>query len=340
MSQLESHCRFLLQDADDLRGRDPRRAVGVAEAARDLAARTECDARSRQEWSVLQAEAWAVLGSAYRGIADLGRAESAFNIAAGFLRNAGPAGSRDRLVWSRLAQRASYLRCDQRRFEEALSLNEEAMICYREMAELQQFAGSLVDRSLILGRQGETERAVGCLGRALHLLDPASSPRSYLAALHNMTLYLCERAKSSEELQEACRWASMAARQHARYPEGINLLKLHLLEGSIAIRLGATDEGLSKLWTAYDGFESLGSVHNQTVVLLQLAQVAMTRGETRSVKRIAGRLLPIVRKLKVDRETSAALMLFYKAAQAEAVTQDLLQQALHRVGERQGLMQL
>ncbi len=333
-------CRCLLRKADDLRHRDPKRAVSVAEAARDLAARVDCDSFGHPEWSALQVEAWAVLGSAYRGIADLRQAEGAFNVALRFLPAGELESTIDPLARPRLAQRASYLRCDQGRFDEALDLNEEAMQAYRELDAFQQLAGSLVDRSLILGRQGRTEQAVECLIRALYLLDPSLSPRSYLAAIHNMTLYLCERARTRQDLLEVCRWARLAARQHARFPEDVHLSKLRLLEGAIAIRLGSTDEGLRKLWQAHDGFERLGSVHNQTVVLLQLAQVAMARGATRDVKRIAGRLLPIFRKLEVDRETSATLMLFYKAAQAEAATQELLQQALGRVGERHGMMQI
>ncbi len=333
-------CRYLLRKADELRNRDPQRAVSVAETARDLAARIDGDCCSHLEWTALQAESWAVLGSAYRGIADLRRAEGALNVAVRFLQTGESAPGIDPLAQPRLAQRASYLRCDQGRFEEALELNEEAMLSYREVAAFQELAGSLVDRSLILGRHGRAEQAVECLIRALYLLDPSVNPRSYLAAIHNMTLYLCERAQTREDLQEACRWAGLTARQHARFPEDVHQLKLRLLEGTIAIRLGLIDEGLCKLWQAYDGFERLGSAHNQTVVLLQLAQVAMAQGETRDVKRIAGRMLPIFRKLNVDRETSATLMLFYKAAQAEAATQELLQQALGRVGERHGMMQI
>ncbi len=336
---LEKPCLGLLRKADELRHRDPQKAVRVAEGARDLAARIDQECVGEPQWSALQAEAWAILGSAYRAVADFRKAEGAFNVALAFV-SPDPHHRLDPLTRPRLAQRASYLRCDQGRFEEALDLNDEALVAYRDLAATKHLAQALVDRALILGRCGRTEEATQTLIRALFLLDPVESPRSFLAAIHNMTLYLCETSKTEAETLEACRWLALAERQHARFPESVNLLKLRMLEGAMAIRRGAQEEGVGRLWIAHDGFEQLGSIHNQTIVLLHLAGVYLTRGERVDVKKIAGRLFPILRKLAVDRETSAALMLFYKAAQAEAATLDLLDRAIQRMGETGGTVYL
>ena len=330
---LRKPCLGLLRQADELRHRNPKQAVKVAEGARDLAARIDDETVGRREWLALQVEAWSTLGSAYRAVVDLRRAESAFNVALAFLDASESHDGADPLVRPRLAQRASYLRCDQGRFDEALELNEDAMKTYRDLKAIQPLARALVDRALILGRSARITKAVAHLIRAFYLLDPHESPRSFLAAVHNMTIYLCDVAETDEEHREAYRWLTLAACQHARMPEDVNLLKLLMLEGSMAIRRGAEKEGLGKLWAAHNGFERLGSVHNQVVVLLHLAGVFLARGEMRDVKRITGRLFPIFRKLEVDRETSTALMLFYKAAQTEGATLELLDRVMRRVGE-------
>ena len=333
-------CLALLRQADELRHRDPRAAVRVAEGGRDLAARLDREKVGQARWLALQAEAWAVLGSAYRAVADQRRAENAFNVAGTFLDTWERRRCLDPLARPRLAQRASYLRCDQGRFEEAMELNGEAMTAYRELAATQHFAGTLVDRALFLGRQQKTRTAMACLVPALYLLDPVASSRSYRAAVHNMTIYLHESSEGEPQDPEAGRWLALAARQHARFPDDVDHQKFRMLEGSVAIRLGAVDEGIRKLWMAHDGFERLGSLHNQAVVLLQLAGISLARGETANVRKIAGRLFPVLRRLNVDRETNAALMLFYKAAQADAVTRDLLDRALRGVGEGRGALQL
>ncbi len=326
-------CLGLLRLADKLRNRDPKRAVEIAKSARDLAAGVDRESVGCRRWLALQAEAWATLGSAYRGVADLRQAEGALNVALAFLSARELEPPLDPFAFASLAQRASYLRCDQGRYPEALDLNEEALDRYRELAATQQMAGALVDRALILGRCGRFRLAMACLVQALSRLDPVASPRSYLAAVHNMAIYLHEGATTREHDLEAKKWLALAARQHARLPERVNLLKLRMLEASIAIRLGSVAEGVAKLWRAHDGFERLGSVHNQILVLLQLAALSLKSGETREVKRIAGKMFPIFRKLKVDRETSASLMLFCRAAQADAATLDLLDRVTRKVEE-------
>ncbi|MEM7349579.1 MAG: hypothetical protein AAF657_02160 [Acidobacteriota bacterium] len=337
---LKKPCLGLLRQANKLRHNDPKGAVRVAEGARDLAARIDAESLEYPEWLLLQSEAWATLGSAYRATADLRKAESAIAIAWAFLDVGDQGRGLDPLFHPRLAQRASYLRCDQGRFEEALDLNREALSIYSDLMELQHLARAWVDRALILGRFGKPRHAIDCLIRAFFLLDPVDSARSFLAATHNMTLYLCESAQTEEENREARRWLALASRQHTRLPETVNLLKLCMLEGMMAVRHGSEAEGIRKLWQAHDGFERLESPQNQAVVLLQLASVYLARGATEEVKRLAGRLFPIFRKLEVDHEVGAALMLFYKAAQTQKATQELLEHAMHRVGECHSLVQI
>lgn len=324
-------CRRLVREADDLQHRHPERAVREAERARDLAAGLEREVIGRPQWFTLQADAWAVLGSAYRSAGDLRQAEGALNVALAFLDAKELRGRLDPLSHPRLAQRASYVRYAQERFTEALQLNEEALMAYDRLDDSQYLASALVDRGVILEWSGRTRAAVMYLAGALDLLDPEKSPRNHLAAVHNVALFLHKIATTREENLEALEWLRLARRHHERAPEEVSLLNLRTLEASTAIRLGHTAEGIEGLWTAYEGFKRVGSVHNQALVLLQLAGVFLTRGDTNRVKRISGQLFPIFRRLEVDRETNAALMLFFKAAQAETATVDLVEQVTRRM---------
>ncbi len=324
-------CRRLIREADDLQHRHPERAVREAERARDLAAGFERDVFGAPQWFALQADAWAVLGSAYRSAGELRQAEGALNVALAFLDARELRDHLDPLAHPRLAQRASSLRCAQERFNEALHLNEEAISAYEALEEPHRAANALVDRAVILEWSGRSRAAVLYLAGALDLLEPEESPRNHLAAIQNMAFSLHKIAETREENLEALEWLRLAHRNQARVPEEIILLYLRMLEASTAIRLGHVAEGIEQLWTAHEEFKRLGSVHDQAIVLLQLAGVFLTQGKTDNVKRISGQLFPIFRRLEVDRETNAALMLFFKAAQAETATLDLVEQVTRRM---------
>ena len=144
MRELDS-CRRLIREAENLRFADPREAVRVAKLARDRAAAIDREAIGAPEWLRLQADVWAVLGSALRSVSDLWEAEGALNVALSFLNAPELRAHLDPLTHARLAQRAAYLRCDQRRFDESLELINEALAIYEEQGASQAAAGALSD---------------------------------------------------------------------------------------------------------------------------------------------------------------------------------------------------
>ncbi len=317
--------RRLLREADELRHEDPKQALLLATNVRDLAAALDRQQLGWPRWLSLQAETWAVVGSALRSVADLRQAESAFNVAIAFLDAPQLRGRLDPFAHPRLAQRAAYLRCDQGRFDEALELIDEAIAGYSRLDLCQHRAAALVVRGLIVGRWGRKEEAVVYLSKALEDIDPQRNWRNFLAAVHNMALYHHELAVTPAANRLALRWLQLACRCHARMPESINVLKLRTLHALTAIRLGRIDEGISELWIAQDGFKQRGAVYEQATLLLHLAASYQAQGRTSAVKRVAGQLFPIFRSIEVSREALAALMLFYNAAQAENATLGLIE---------------
>lgn len=336
MNQLQQ-CRRLLERAEDLRLEDPREALRVAESARDQVAALDREEVGVTDWFALQADAWAVFGSALRSVSDLGDSEGALNVAIAFLTAPELSGHGDPLAFAHLAQRAAYLRRDQERFEEALELIDEAISVYREHGTVQALAGALADRGLILGRAGRQEEALTYLSEALDHLDADLSPRNYFAAVYNMALYLHDLAVDSPEVADlAIRWLKLAGRCHADLPpESFSLLKLRRLEGLTAIRLGQIEAGLQELWKTQESFERLGADFEQALTLLHLAATYLAEGRTQEVKGVAGRLFPVFCGLRTDREASAALMLFYNAAQAENATLELIDRVSAIIQEAQ-----
>lgn len=330
MVELEE-CRRLLDEADGLRYENPALAVQLAERVRDLGASLSRDAVGEPRWLALQADTWAVWGSALRSVAELRQAEGAFNVALAFLDTPEIAGELDPLSHPRLAQRAANLRSDQGRFEEALELIDEAFSEFERYGAKDKAASALVDRGIILGSSGRKAEALACLGEALDRLDPLTNPRNFVAAVHNTAFYLHEIAADPEADRLALEWLKLADRCHAALPEGLSLLKLRTLKALTLIRLGWLDEGIHELWETLERCRDLGALYEQAIILLHLAATYLREGLTDEVKRVAGQLFPVFRSLEIDREASTALMLFYSAAHADSATLDLIDEVSETV---------
>ena len=322
----EQRFQRLLSRADDLRYQSPRHALRLAEKVRDEVAGLDPEILGSTGWHILQAEAWGVLGSAFLGVGDLRSSEEALNVALAFLEvTEDPPASP--LKHARLARRAAILRCGQRRFSEALELVGEALEIYRVRERSQELACSLADRGIILGFSGRMEEAISHLAQALDQIDPRRNPRYYLGTVHNMALYLHEVAETPAANELALDWLRLAIRCHRAFPENVNLLKLQSLQGLISLRLGRFEDGIKALSGAQEGFKRLGAFFEQAIVLLHVADAYLGQDRPRDVKRVAGELFPLFRRLDTDREVSAALMLFDRAAQAETVTHELIDKA-------------
>ncbi|NJL29816.1 MAG: tetratricopeptide repeat protein [Thermoanaerobaculia bacterium] len=276
------------------------------------------------------------MGSAYRAVADLERSEESFNVALAFLEDEALAPYQDPLARARLAQRAAYLRCDQQRFPEALELVDEAIALLQNLEASHALGIALIDRAVITGRSGDPAKALSFLEQALGQLHPQSHPYGYLAAAHNMAVYLFELAQTPEDHQETLVWQRLVADLHARHPRGFDLLKLQVLLGLTLVRAGQVDGGIAELWAAQKGFGEMDAFYDQAIALLYLASIYLALNRPDQVKRLAGQLFPIFRHLAIDRETTAALMLFYNAAQAESASTELVAQVTAEVESSAG----
>lgn len=316
MTPLESCLRFLAQ-ADELRRTHPKRALDLALDARDVAAVIDRKAVGPIRWRCLQADAWAILGSAYRAVGDLRRAENAFNVAFSFLAEKPLF---DPLALSRLSQRAAYLRSDQGRFPEALELVESAIADYRRMDERGRLACALVDKGVILRASGEVRQALDWVRQGLEILDPEAEPRIFLAASHNMALYLQELAETPHELQEAIAWLEVAIAQHGQGEESVDFFKTRAVVALTSLRLGRAEEGRKELLRCFEGFGRLDSPPNQAMMLLHLLAFAALGNDQAEIQRLTGLFFPLMHKLDPDDAVGRALLALIKLVQRQAAS--------------------
>ncbi len=328
-------CRQLVEAADELRFRDPGQALARAREACEAAAGMESGPPGSFRWLQLQADAWSVMASAYRAVGDLQRSENAVNLAISFLQ-AAPKKAIEPKTWARLAQRASYVRCSQKRFAEALALSRDALRIYEGENDEQSVGSAWVDRALIFARSGDFEGAIAILERCLAQIDERQDPRSYLAAVHNMAYYRLRVATTPDEEQAGLRWLERARRLHRQRPERHGLLQLEAVAAVAAIRFGRRHLGIEDLWRAYRGFGELQALPEQMLCLLHLAECAVADHDDDEVMRIAGLLFPLLSKTRLPEVARAALLRFLGAARSRSVTQDLLSEVTDELHQAVG----
>ena len=99
-------------------------------------------------------------------------------------------------------------------------------------------------------------------------------------------------------------------------------------EGSVAIGLGAVEEGIGILLRVREEFHSRQMAYDTALVSLEIAVLYAGQGQTEQVKNLARHMAPIFRAHGIHREALAALTLFRQAAEQERVTEEFAREVL------------
>ncbi len=257
--------------------------------------------------------AWAHLGNARRVRGDLPGADEAFG-QAGKLWQAGAPGDPGIFEEARIPGLEASLRIEQRRFSEASALLDHAL----SVAEGALKNDLLIKRARLLEWTGDYESAIATLRQAAPF-HSGEEPRGTWLQRFNLAANLCHlgRFEQAGELLPDLRALAI------KLANGLDSLRLRWLEGRIAAGLGKNEEAIGILSQVREQFASMGIAYDTAVATLELAVLHLERGRTGAVKMLARHMAPIFKAQGVHAEALAALKLFCRAAEGDAVTVEM-----------------
>jgi TPR repeat protein len=109
-------------------------------------------------------------------------------------------------------------------------------------------------------------------------------------------------------------------RQHRKV---LDEVRLHWLEGRLAVSDGRTEEAAALLMQVRGEFASRLMAFDGALVSLELAEVYAAQGRADAVKSLARQMAWIFEGVGVHSEAKKAIALFRRAAEQEAVTVEL-----------------
>lgn len=311
----------LCEESSKAAAADSGRAVELAELALRGAELTPGEEAFRQR---LQGFAWAFLGNARRVAGDLPAADQAFGHFQRLWK--APSSADPGLLenW-RVFDLESSLRREQRRWDEALGLHDQALAD----APAEQRGRILVNKAVTHEQKGDHELAIATFTQAAQLVDIRREPRLGFALQANLALNLCRlnRFTEAEELLPKAR------RIAVQLGNGLDLVRLRWVEGLTAAGLGRADEAILALSHVRSEFASRGIAYDAALVTMELAVLYLEKARHQEVRMLARQMAPIFQAQRVHREALAALKLFRDAVVKEAATADLARRLvayLHR----------
>ncbi len=312
MSRVAFHTRaffdVLLRKSREEGRKDRQRGVDIALMALDsVNVSTEIledDAR------ILRAQAGAWIGNARRLALEFPGAEQAFHQAE--IELGYRSGKSALFVKAEILDYRSALRLDQRRFQEALDLAALAVPIFRELDNLHRYVQARISRARILCYSGDS-KAIGELGEALEDLVRKPESRLELSALS-----LLATAQALNGQKELARSTVDRAKKIAGSLSDLSVFpSLDWVDGLVASAEGVPTEAEALLTLACEGFRRCGDIGSRAGVALDLAILYDDQGRYSKVKSALAEALPILLKLKIDREASKALALLEKATTPE-----------------------
>jgi tetratricopeptide (TPR) repeat protein len=304
---------LLLNQAEQEFTRNPEEAKNLAHVAHLVVHHSPAESAAVE----VEALVYAFLGNAYRIGGDRRQAESFFGNARKFIRHnvvTEPG------LLARIDEFEGSLRKDQRRFAEAEEMFSRALVLYGMSGGRSGEIGRvLVNLGGLYFVQGKNVAAIEMTRFALQLLSPNSHTRLYTMARYNLALQLTE----SGQHEEAAGILESDAALFAQMQEPWVQLRLLWIRAKIATGRGELPAARRLFEEARAGFIAQGIGFDAAIVSVELALLHLRTGELAAVKTLAEEIVPIFQAQDVHREATAALLLFQKAVDQEALTIDL-----------------
>ncbi|MCP4546780.1 MAG: helix-turn-helix transcriptional regulator [bacterium] len=245
--------------------------------------------------------AW--LGNARRLNFDFHAAEVAFNDAEAVWRI--PRATKDSGALADLLALKAMLRYFQRCFEEALDLNNRALVLLRKQIEPELLAQALIARSAMKGSAGQPQDGFNDLEEALQILEGRDLPELQLVGLTNLA-FLHAFSGSIEKSEELVIRAKALS---TRCPVLKLVFHVQWLEGLLARSRGDLASAELLLSHAQNGYFSIGEIDYEAIVSLDLAILCAEVGKTNGIAQLLAKSVPTLEAFKARREAIEALQL-------------------------------
>ena len=264
----------------------------------------------------LHAQGWAWVGNAHRLALDFPAAEKAFIRAEWSL----PAGGRDPLVEAELYQNQSALRWFQRRFEEAIELEDRAIPRLRSLNRPELLGQSLILRAAIHYDAGNPKATIPDLREALGLVSEQSQPYLALSAHSNLAVAYA----LTGEYDQATRALPKARELCEALDNPVTRHKLQWAEGLVHQGRGRLQLAESRFQEARTGFVRLNETDDAAMLSLVLATMYLEQGRSAEVLKLLSEAIPVFESFQIHREVFAALKMLRTAIEANEVSLDVL----------------
>lgn len=302
-------CERLCAESEKAAADEASRALELAELALRVSQLVPGSEAARSQ---IQGYAWAFVGNARRVASKLPEAEEAFKKSRSLRQTGTDPGLLDE---ARLLDLEASLYRAQRRFDDALSLHDQALAVLTS----RNAAYILLNKAFTLEQKGDAQEASHTLEKATALVDGTRDPRLLCVLRFNLAVNLVHQglhAKAAALLPEIRDLA-------VQLSNGLDLLRVVWLEARIWAGLGQTDQAITALEQVRAEFASREIAYDVALASMELAVLHIEGGRTREVKNLARQMLWIFRSQGIHREALAALRLFCEAAEHEQATVDL-----------------
>jgi tetratricopeptide (TPR) repeat protein len=305
-------CEVLMEKSWALRQDDPKGMIELAELAVAVAEKLPLARYGELLLGEHQACTWGELTNALRVAEDLDRADEALEVAFERL----PKASESDLLLARLDDVAASLRADERRFGEAFGFLRMAYYLYMRQGRRHDAGRMLIQLGLYSGYDNDPEEGIRRLGDGLQMIDRDREPRLVFSALHNILMFTVE--------MEDYRWARQLLFRmrplYGHYAGRLDQLKLRDIEGRIASGLGEFGRAEDAFSQVRAGFEAEGLFYYAAIAGLDLAAVWYRQGKTPQIQQLVTELVTEFRRVGVEREALAALLMLRKALDRDEAT--------------------
>jgi tetratricopeptide (TPR) repeat protein len=188
------------------------------------------------------------------------------------------------------------------------------------VAQPEQTGLILLNKAATLEEKGDYEASIEVLQHAAREIDGQRQPRLLFGARFNLAANLVRLSRAQEAMPTVAEVRELAERLR----NDLDLVRTRWLEGNALAGLGRRDEAIVALNQVRHDFVERKLPFDHALASLDLAQVYLKEARLAEVQELAAEMVEIFQALNVQREATAALILFRDAAGKEAVTEDLL----------------